>query len=219
MTNLLSHVTESMLASRRTHPIPHDFEFAMRKEGLTSRLLKPHLKPPIPSSKTQLSFDGPAGPGPEELVPQIAPGLLGEALSGAADMLTKSYVPKNFPAFPSKHTYKTTPVVTEREKDPRKIREKATEAARHGEEALRRLVKVGKGDSRVVKKATQRNSKLRGIQSLWEKTMEDFAGQLGSEVNGEVRKETEEEEQLVAVDADKRHWRKAVAKVKNIGLH
>ncbi|KAI9735449.1 MAG: hypothetical protein M1818_006455 [Claussenomyces sp. TS43310] len=208
LTKLLSYVTESMLAARRSQTTPLDFEYAMRRAGLTSRLLRPHLKPPIPTSKTCLPYP-PADP--EEQVPTTMAGLLGKELSGASEMLAKAYIPKHLPSFPSKHTFKTTEVMIEREKDPRKIREEATEAARHGEEALRRLVKVGKsGDHKGPKKTWMKDEKRKRRQDLWEKAMEELAG--GVSKNGSTTASFETDEQRIAVDAGKQYWRKAATR-------
>lgn len=162
-----------MLSARRSSSTPLDFEYALRREGLTARLLKPHLKPPIPASKTNPIFT----PVPqEELVHRPAVGLLGEELSGDSDKRMKAYIPKQFPPFPSKHTYKSTDVKMDRETDPRKIREKATEEARHGEEALRRLVKAGKaGDYKGARKRMEKATKQDLRHEMWEAAMEDLA--------------------------------------------
>lgn len=194
-----------MLAARRSQSTPLDFEFAMRRAGLTSRLLKPHLKTPVSFSKTQLRYP-PADP--EEQIPTTMATLLGKDLSGASEMLGKSYIPKHLPTFPSKHTFKSTDIMTQRENDPRKIREKATEAARHGEEALRRLVKVGKSsDPKGAKMAGSNDERRRQRHKLWEKMMEELAhgkaqsGSIGAAAYGP-------EEHRIAVDASKQYWRK-----------
>src|ERR1700729_4100723 len=101
-----------MLAARRSAPTPLDFEYALRREGLTANLLKPHLKPPIPADKIKPLFSIVPQ---EEQVYQPAAGLLGEDLNGESDKRTKAYIPKQFPSFPSKHTYKSTEVKLERE--------------------------------------------------------------------------------------------------------
>ena len=116
--------------------------------------------------------------------------FLGPELSGAPEKEQSPYIPSHFPAFPSKHTYKATPEFTEREKDPRAVRERATEEGRLGEEALRRLIGAGKaGDNR-------RNS-LRGkglggprqkLEQMWLRTMQVVSEQeeqreKGSEVD------------------------------------
>lgn len=168
--HFLSHATASMNVSRRTQPILSDFEYALKKEGLTDHLLHPHLNPPVSKERTQLRLELEPILKPEWSVP---PKLLGDELSGEKDKLTKSYIPKKFPSFPSKHTYKATEVMPQREADPRKVREKATEDARHGEEALRRLVGIGKvGEQKAARKFKDPDAKLR--HELWEAAMAEL---------------------------------------------
>jgi transcription initiation factor TFIID subunit 8 len=209
VAKLLSYVTESMLGARRPQPTPVDFEFAMRRAGLTSRLLKPHLNPPVSRTKTQLNYL-PADP--EEIIPQPVPGLLGKELDGATEKRAKGFIPEHFPGFPSKHTYKATEHIAEREKDPRKIREQATEAARCAEGSLRRLVQVGKaGDGKVPKKISGKGDKQRLNRELWEKAMEDIGASI---LQPRTIDRMDAKEQNIKVDAGKPYWRKNVARRK-----
>ncbi len=203
-----------MLSCRRSQPTPLDFEYALRREGLTARLLKPHLKPPVPRSRCLLQFT-PAPP--QDLPHRPATELLGEDLNGESDKLTKSYIPRRFPSFPGKHTYKSTEVKPEREADPRKIREKATEEARHGEEALRRLVNVRKaGDHKDAKKTTGKGTKQSERHKMWQITMEDLAaGKAGlKSTNADLGVE----EQSIRVNAANVNGRKPAARKKDDGL-
>jgi transcription initiation factor TFIID subunit 8 len=203
-----------MFSSRRAQTTPLDFEYALRREGLTASLLKPHLKPPVPESKTQLRFDLPE---PEELPYQPPAALLGVELSGAPEKDTKKYIPKKFPTFPSTHTFKSTEVKPAREADPRKIREQATEAARHGEEALRRLVKVGKAaDHKGARRVSEKSEKHKQRHDLWEKTMNELVlgkmNTLSSKLDG-----GDAEQKSVIINAGKEYGRKPVARVKKLG--
>lgn len=196
MTKVLSYVTESMLAARRSQPTPPDFEFAMRHMGLTSRLLTPHLKPPVPPSTTELVFRLAEA---EAELPHTPAELLGQELNGESDKRTKKYIPAKFPAFPSKHTYKATSVIPDRENDPRKIREKATQAARNAEEALRRLVKVGKTGTHAAKRGLENDKNKKARNELWEQSMAAFS-----------KDRSDVEEKTISVDAEKRYWRRPV---------
>lgn len=199
-----------MLSSRRAQPIPLDYEYALRRHGLTDRLLRPHLKPPVPRSKSQLTFELPEA---EEEHVRAVPELLGKELSGASDKLKMPFIPKKFPAFPSRHTYKATEVMPERETDPRKIREKATEAARHGEEALRRLVSVGKvGDQKGVRKALIKSPAKRLRHELWDKAMEDL--RLSSTQNGAPKADQEGTEKGILIDAERKYGRQPISRVR-----
>lgn len=215
--HFLSCITESMLSSRRARPIPFDYEYALRRHGLTDRLLRPHLKPPVPRSQTQLTFEQPE---PEVKEVEVLPELLGQELSGVSDKLTKPYIPKQFPAFPSKHTYKATGVIPEREIDPRKVRERATEAARHGEEALRRLVSVEKvGDQKGAKKALTKDPAKRLQHRLWDRAMGDLQlrtaqnGVVGAQ-DGEAKTERDLMENGILIDAGKKYGRQPISRVR-----
>lgn len=144
---------------------------------------------------------------------RAVPELLGKELSGASDKLKMPFIPKKFPAFPSRHTYKATEVMPERETDPRKIREKATEAARHGEEALRRLVSVGKvGDQKGVRKALIKSPAKRLRHELWDKAMEDL--RLSSTQNGAPKADQEGTEKGILIDAERKYGRQPISRVR-----
>lgn len=64
--------------------------------------------------------------------------LLGNELDGATDK--REYIPDHLPPLPSKHTYMATSTFTDRPKEPRVIRELATEEARLAENALRKIL-------------------------------------------------------------------------------
>lgn len=202
----LNYVTESMEGARRAQPILSDFEYSLKKHGLTDHLLHPHMKPPVSKDLRQITLElediriDDAG---------VPPLLLGEELSGEADKLTKPYIPKKFPAFPSKHTYKATDQMPERETDPRKIREKATQAARSGEEALRKLVGIGKvSDQKGVKKAMVKSQEKRHKHELWEKAMADLTMGMTNE------DKLEGLEQGVLIDAEKKYARQPVTRTR-----
>lgn len=164
-----TYVRQSMVASRRLQPIPQDFEHALKRSHLYLDDLHPYLKslPPIQPVPTLLPSPPPEDGGPRKL-------SFLDSLSGEDDRATRSYVPKHFPDFPSRHTYTATAVFTERESDTRKIRERATEDGRHGEEALRKLARAASRDNQQG--STGRDKKLWGrrmenMDSMFEKTV------------------------------------------------
>lgn len=171
-------------------------------------LLKPHLKPPIPRSKILPQFI-PVPPQESTRPPAIE--LLVEELNGEPDKLKKPYIPKQFPSFPGKHTYKSTEVKPEREADPRKIREKATEEARHGEEALRRLVNIRKTeDYKDTKKTSGKGTEQSERHKLWQMAMEDLAaGKIGPD---SMHVDLAVEEQSIRVNAASVYGRKPARK-------
>lgn len=171
MLHFLSTVRQSMLSCRRRQPIPQDFTYALSQNNLTVSSLIAHLQPPVPPSPSQIWLE--SANEAEAPHPDVLP-FLGPALSGASDKDRTPYIPSHFPAFPSKHTYKSTPEFTEREQDPRAVRERATEEGRLGEEALRRLIGAGKVG------IDRRNVLLRGkgvdeprqkLENMWMRTM------------------------------------------------
>jgi hypothetical protein len=92
-------------SARRSHPIPTDFELALKRHNLTTSALQPHRKPPIPRSKRLPTYE------PLSINDPLDGDLpiLGEELDGAPDKAAKRFIPSSFPAFPSIHTYKYTP--------------------------------------------------------------------------------------------------------------
>lgn len=164
-----------MLSSRRIQPIPHDFEFALKRHHLPVDSLLPHIQPP---PKTEAVLTQLPSPPPEEeddfkILPSLEP-----QLSGEDDRARSLYIPKHFPEFPSKHTYRHTPVFTEREQDPRRIRERAADDGRHGEEALRKLARAAFKDNNSGSGGHDRKQwgrKIESFESMFEKTVKSLS--------------------------------------------
>ncbi len=173
----------SMLACRRTVPIPTDFESAMKHldlpwphDQLKPFTKKPQVNPPLLPT-----------PPPEDVFHrehQLPSAMLGPGLDGRADKKKDHYIPSHFPPFPSQHTYKDTPVFPDREVDPRRIRELATEEGKQGEEALRKLAGAVKAETAInavpIIKETEpvakrgRKEPEETIESMFEATMRDL---------------------------------------------
>ncbi|KUJ18147.1 uncharacterized protein LY89DRAFT_717752 [Mollisia scopiformis] len=205
--HFISKVTMSMLNARRSFTNPLDYQYALAEFDLPIASLEPHLRPPIAADKLLIQLE----PLPAEEEPTSTPRidlLLGGDLSGEPDKLARPYVPKKFPSFPSKHTYKWTETESARETDPRKIREEAAKAARHGEEALRRLMKVAKaGKEKDVKIAASKDPKSKERHKLWEQTMEDLVS--GQAYLGKIGQHAgEEDDRGLIVNADRLFYRK-----------
>jgi hypothetical protein len=144
----------------------------------------------------------------EELSATSLTKLLGRELDGESDKLSRPYIPKHFPAFPSRHTYKWTEKESARETDPRKIREEAAKSARLGEEALRRLVKVSKaGREKDVKRMAEKDPRSKMRHELWEKTMEN----LTRKRNGASKTDQDDDHSMV-VNSESQFFRKPVLK-------
>ena len=215
MAHFLTDVRRSMLSSRRTRAIPQDFLQALHTHQLSLKSLIPHLDPPVSPSRSQFAL--PVETAEDEKEHTLP--FLGPVLNGAPDERSKLYVPRHFPAFPSKHTYKATPEFPIREKDPRRIRELATEEGRMGEEALRRLVGSGSDDGPEVN--IKSGLKVRGMRrrrdEYWRETMQ-ILNVRDNAMNDRDRDKQggghpEEPSKVAspissAVNADKRFWRK-----------
>lgn len=196
-----------MLNARRAQPTPLDFKFALAEFDLPISSLEPHLHPPIPPEQILIQLE----PMPIDELPTTTThldSLLGADLSGEPDRLSKPYIPKKFPPFPSKHTYKWTEKESARETDPRKIREEAAKAARQGEEALRRLTKVAKaGKEKDVKNVASRDPKSKQRHKLWEQTMEHlWSGQGQVDMTG--KDAGEEDDRGLIVNANRLFYKK-----------
>lgn len=152
--------------------MPYDWIYALKSAGITG------------SSMIENQLDTGEIP-PEVLVTQFAPpehneppppdleGLLGPELSGKVDKESRPYIPAHFPPFPSKHTYKATPVFQQRESDPRKIREKAAAEGIEAENSLRTLMAAQKAGLQNRKGGKRKQSqRLKESNNLWRKAME-----------------------------------------------
>lgn len=194
MTKFLAQVRMSMTSARRTETVPHDWIYALTSFGLRgSSSLEPHFDTgEIPPSLLQPHFEPPA---PPEAAPPDTEALLGPELSGKADKETRQYIPKHFPPFPSKHTYKATPVFTGRENDPRKIREKATEEGILAEQSLRKLMaaqKAGIQKQSVGKR--KRSKRMKESDKLWQEAMTDLLHDEKEREKDEQRRRAREAE-------------------------
>ena len=194
-----------MLLGRRADNLVTDFQYALSKFNLPIASIKPHLKPPTAPPKIHQELETLPT---EELSTVALTKLLGRDLDGEYDKLSRPYIPKHFPAFPSKHTYKWTEKESTRETDPRKIREEAAKSARLGEEALRRLVKVSKaGREKDVKRIAEKDPRSKMRHELWERTMESLARKRNS-----ASKTDQDDDRSMVVNSDSQFFRKSVLK-------
>ncbi|KAG9230800.1 transcription factor TFIID complex subunit 8 C-term-domain-containing protein [Amylocarpus encephaloides] len=211
-SHFLTKVKMHMYAARRQLPIATDFQTSLIAYDLPASSLQPHLKPPVPYYQTAIHLS--AEPFVEKKVYPMTK-LLGVELNGETDRLAMKFVPREFPNFPSKHTYKFTEKETLRETDPRKIREEAAKAARQGEEALRRLVNVSKASKeKNVKKSASKDPRSKERHELWESTMSNFM--IGKQRHGEVGSQGgNDDDRSMIVNAERQYFRKgSVAKIK-----
>ncbi|KAF4461724.1 hypothetical protein FALBO_11462 [Fusarium albosuccineum] len=196
------------LAARREHPIPTDFEHALRRHNISISSLKPHLKPPIPKKQIVPSY---ANVLFEDQDAYTTLPLLGEELSGQPDKDEKEYVPTSFPDFPSKHTYKFTPQEDVNVRDSKKIREEAARTAQQGEDALRRLVRASKmRKQKEVKLLVERDVHGKERFRLWESTMKRF---MAAEGRGENTDQMEIADHSMIVNGEVLFSRKEIPRV------
>ncbi|KAJ5181400.1 hypothetical protein N7449_011547 [Penicillium cf. viridicatum] len=201
MLRLSTFIRQSMLSARRVQPIPQDFDHALKRFRLNPDDLLPHLKS-VPSDKPTPTLL--PSPPPENEISKSLPFLT--ALSSEDDRANRPYIPKHFPSFPSKHTYSATAVFIGRDNDPRKIRERAAEDGRHGEEALRKLASAAFRDNQTG--STGRDKKLWGrrtdsMESMFEKTIKGLSKKHGKEAHGTFPSSAMDIDSGHPADADK----------------
>ncbi|CAI6333701.1 unnamed protein product [Periconia digitata] len=199
MTNFLAEVRKSMSSARRTETVPHDWICGLKSAGINgSSDLESHLdygsvpsqllQPPLASSDTT------------EVPPPDLEGLLGPELSGKSDKESRKYIPAHFPPFPSKHTYKATPVFSHRENDPRSIREKAAEEGIAAEKSLRTLM--------VAQKAglQKRRGGKRKQSEIMQKRNAAFKLAMEESLQDEAEREAKENRRRAALDREDDEW-------------
>ncbi|KAF5022211.1 hypothetical protein F66182_5726 [Fusarium sp. NRRL 66182] len=195
------------LVARREHPVPTDFEHALRRHNISISSLKPHLKPPIPSRQLLPRYVDVL---PQDLDAYATLPLLGADLSGQPDKDEKNYVPSSFPDFPSRHTYKFTPQEDASIRNSKKIREEAARTAQQGEDALRRLVRASKmRKQKEVKNLVERDACGKERFRLWESTMKRF---MATEGRGENTDQMEIADHSMIVNGEANFSRKEVPK-------
>ena len=174
MTHFLNSVRQSMLSCRRAQSIPQDYVHALRSHQLTLRSLLVHLDPPVSPSQSQVSLDLEPAHVADRTIDLP---FLTVPSTGIADKRSFSHIPPNFPPLPSVHTYQVTENFIKREQDPKRIRERATEEGRLGEDALRRLMSAG-AETHDENNVPVRHPLLtlrRRRDLLWKHTMEAVA--------------------------------------------
>ncbi|KAI4727926.1 hypothetical protein E4T49_04283 [Aureobasidium sp. EXF-10728] len=220
MINFLTTVKDSMTASRRTTAIPQDFIFALAEAGLESHHLDPHLNLRLPDDIANPTI---APPRPNEAPPPDLAPMLGQELATPATQ-QYGYIPSHFPPLPSRHVWQSTALFTQREQDPRRIRERATDEGVQAEHALRKLTTANKARLRqpTVDKAKDK---------LWQDTISDLldddddeSGPTRQDADGDIRLDGYMEDHgsdktpsmadlirgggALMVNHDRNHWRR-----------
>lgn len=211
-----------MLNCKRTIPIPDDFLQSLHSHQLSLSSLIPHLDTPAAVEKPRIAL-------PAEDDPQVWQNnqpSLDIVMGGPSKEYVKPYIPNHLPPFPSEHTFKATADLPTVKSDPRKVRELATEEARLGEAALRKLV----GAISDMKAATPGRSGM-GVQSMrakrdeaWREAMQSLTPVTNSEEDGSDQLQGSEVRGIDAgvrstpapangylsssVNAEKQYWRR-----------
>jgi len=208
-----------MQASRRTVPIACDFEAtaqALDWQIPTDELLAYRTKPDINPSL----LPTPPPEDPFHSNTELPASFFGPGLDSRAEQ-RDVFIPSTLPPLPSQHTYKTTAVFLTREKDPRRLREIATEEGKLGEQALRKLAGAVKLENTfnaepevrpalpaaVARNPRRRKKEAASAELIFEETMKDLLAAESSE-NQKVF------EVGPVVSSEKRFWRPDNAPVK-----
>ncbi|KAJ4294652.1 hypothetical protein N0V88_004881 [Collariella sp. IMI 366227] len=187
ISSLVETVKRHSNAARRSYPVPRDFEQSLKRFNLTTSLLQPHKKPPIPRPKRLPTWEPlPANDPLDADLP-----ILGDELDGAPEKATKDVdavtVSDDWGAFnPDSQTLdgsQTQPQQPQRplapdeipHGDPKKMREAAAKEAKAGEGALRRLMRASKiAKQKEVWSSAQRQPARRDRYNLWEAAMREL---------------------------------------------
>lgn len=159
-------------AARRSDPIPTDYEAILRYHNLPLCSLKPHLKNPVARQLLEPTFYDPVIENTTYL--ESIPPVLGDELDGRYEKEERAWIPKHFPSFPSKHTYRFTPAELP-SKNTEKKRAEALADARKAEMALRRIDRAAKlTRHKELKGAAQRNALTKQRHEAWEGLMKSM---------------------------------------------
>lgn len=220
ISQFLADVRFSMASCRRVQPIPQDFLHALCTKQISLRSLIPQLHPPVPPDKSQFILEVEPTARDEAVNAAVLRQILND--EPAEQLIT--HIPPNFPAYPSQHTYKSAPVFSKREEDPRKIRELAMEEGRLAEESIRRLLSASSGQISANLKANggAKKSLCAMRDEIWKETMlavgTDTVPGIDSNTQDLERRDNEQASGATAlervhvssaVNSDRRHWRKS----------
>ncbi|QIW94838.1 hypothetical protein AMS68_000356 [Peltaster fructicola] len=184
MLRFATEVRISMQGQRRTQPTAQDFSMALSRTENTRapRVLRPQLDIELPENISYPTIPLPE-PAPEP-VPDFS-----RLLKPLIESRPPRWIPSHFPLLPAQHTWKATEVWPTREKDSRKMREKATEEGMLAEQALRKLAAAAKAGA-VKAEARRRNDlalsgpgKQRTVGTVRPKN-EDIFGDLLHDIGG-----------------------------------
>ncbi|KAI0388577.1 hypothetical protein F5Y17DRAFT_452258 [Xylariaceae sp. FL0594] len=178
IAGFIGHIKRVAHASRRSDSIPTDFETALCYYNLPPSSLKPHLQNPIDKQYLDPTFYDPIIENTTYL--ESPPPVLGDELDGRYEKEERAWIPKHFPSFPSKHTYRYTPAELPVRKTQKK-REEALADARKGEMALRRIDRAAKiTRHNELKQTAERHALAKKRHGAWEGLMKSLLPKHGA---------------------------------------
>ncbi|KAI0842355.1 hypothetical protein F5Y06DRAFT_125605 [Hypoxylon sp. FL0890] len=204
VTSFLGQIKRTANAARRNEAIPSDFEQILRRHNIPLSSLKPHLKNPYPKELLNPTYYNPVKEDTERLLKPKP--YLGEELSGKKERDERPWIPKNFPAYPSPYTYKSTPY--NQVVDCSKEQARAEADAKKAELALRHINRAARiSRQKEFRAMAQQNALSKVRQQAWEGVMADLLPKTGSS-NGAV----EIADHSTIVDFAARYGRREVPK-------
>lgn len=214
MLRFAKEVKVSMTGQRRTTPVAQDFAWALSRTSNTraARVLAPQLDLKLPEAISCPEIGEPLPETPA--MPDFS-----SILRPLIDSSPPRWIPKHFPGLPSQHSWKSTDVWPIREKDARRMREKATEEGMLAEQALRKLAQAAKVNA--LQGASQKRNALAGVgkpravrrdnDDMLGSILKDLgngaAGDSQLDSAGESNDEPLELSRSVLVDSEAAHWR------------
>ncbi|GAN04699.1 bromodomain associated domain protein [Mucor ambiguus] len=155
-TSLLDSYVDKMLSSahrfaelgNRAKPNIHDITRSLENSGVEISNFKEYLHTKVNDTKTaklkKKYFKTQKMTSTLESIPNFLPSDNEDSEDEAEDHTTEggmpTYVPRHLPSFPSKHSFRQTPIYINRPDDPQKVRELTSEQSRTVEENLKKLM-------------------------------------------------------------------------------
>ncbi|KAI9476432.1 MAG: hypothetical protein EXX96DRAFT_577177 [Benjaminiella poitrasii] len=155
-TNLINAYFENVLNSahllaelgNRARPNIHDITRSLENAGVEVSTFKQYLNTKVNDTQTVRKvnryFKAQPKESTVEKTPQFLPSDNEDSDDEADDNMTEgglpTYVPQHLPVFPSKHSFRRTPIYISRPDDPQKVRELNSEQSRTVEENLKKLM-------------------------------------------------------------------------------
>ncbi|EMR61523.1 putative bromodomain associated domain-containing protein [Eutypa lata UCREL1] len=216
-TGFVEHLKRTANAARRDNPTPADFETILQRYNIPTSSLKPHLKNPVSKKKLVPKTYNPFTEDLGAIQSTKASMFLGPELDGNQEKESKEWIPSSFPSFPSKHSYRFTPVEAP-VRDLKKKRAEAAFEARKGEEALRRIDRAAKiSRQKELKELANRNPLSRQRHEALEEMMKEFIPKAGSSKSGGGMLEIADHSMIV--NAGAKYLRQEVPKASRQAAH